>query len=129
MKYPGWTEVFAGKNKENFEFFRYMITFRQQHSVIRGNTAPCSCGFTSMNLHCIKGLGQQLCMGYQVLGVMFSGIDSTGRDDIVYLRDQYPLLEASADRDCLRCLLQNTGFPLSITGRGDMSVITEEDSG
>ena len=26
------------KNKEIFEFFRYMIAFRQQHSVIRGNT-------------------------------------------------------------------------------------------
>lgn len=113
------------KNKEIFEFFRYMIAFRQQHSVIRGNTAPCSCGFPPMSLHCIKAWDSSYVWDTRFLGVMFSGIDSTGRDDIVYLgintfwkplQIELPALPSS-----------KYWIPAVDTGRGDMSVITEEE--
>lgn len=113
------------KNKEIFEFFRYMIAFRQQHSVIRGNTAPCSCGFPPMSLHCIKAWDSSYVRDTRFLGVMFSGIDSTGRDDIVYLgintfwkplQIELPALPSS-----------KYWIPAVDTGRGDMSVITEEE--
>ena len=113
------------KNKEIFEFFRYMIAFRQQPSVIRGNTAPCSCGFPPMSLHCIKAWDSSYVWDTRFLGVMFSGIDSTGRDDIVYLgintfwkplQIELPALPSS-----------KYWIPAVDTGRGDMSVITEEE--
>lgn len=113
------------KNKEIFEFFRYMIAFRQQHAVIRGNTAPCSCGFPPMSLHCIKAWDSSYVWDTRFLGVMFSGIDSTGRDDIVYLgintfwkplQIELPALPSS-----------KYWIPAVDTGRGDMSVITEEE--
>lgn len=113
------------KNKEIFEFFRYMIAFRQQHSVIRGNTAPCSCGFPPMSLHCIKAWDSNYVWDTRFLGVMFSGIDSIGRDDIVYLgintfwkplQIELPALPSS-----------KYWIPAVDTGRGDMSVIAEEE--
>lgn len=67
------------KNRENFEFFKFMIHFRQKHSVIRKASGYCSLGFPEMKLY----EPNEQC---KILRVIFAGKyeDSEG-DDAVFL--------------------------------------------
>lgn len=67
------------KNRDTFEFFRYLTGFRREHAVIRRFSGHCSLGFPEME---VAGPGD----GLQVLRVTFAGRnkEDTG-DDIVCL--------------------------------------------
>lgn len=67
------------KNKDIFEFFRYMIGFRKEHDIVRKDTGCCSLGFpeiqvTEANDYC------------KILRIIYAGRNKTNtRDDIVCL--------------------------------------------
>lgn len=67
------------KNKEHYDFFRYMIHLRKNHNVIRKFSGQCSLGFPETQVI----LPDE---GSKVLRVMYAGRDGSNTgDDIVYL--------------------------------------------
>jgi glycogen operon protein len=73
------------KNRELFEFFKYMIAFRHRHPVIRRTTAPCSCGFPDVSFHGEQAWSANLGQDSHLVSVLFAGKDADGNDDLVYL--------------------------------------------
>ncbi|MCL2057100.1 MAG: alpha-amylase family glycosyl hydrolase, partial [Oscillospiraceae bacterium] len=71
------------KHGDVFEFFKHMIAFRKAHDVIRKQTPPCSCGFPDMSFHGAEPFKPDYSYESRLVGAMFAGRDSTGRDDIV----------------------------------------------
>lgn len=70
-----WSNI--EKNREHFEFFKYMIAFRKKHNVIRRFSGNCSLGFPEMQ---VKEPGEDS----KVLGITYAGRSQSGRrDDIV----------------------------------------------
>ena len=70
---------YADTNRENLEFFKFMIKFRKEHNVIRKKSGYCSLGFPEMSIF----EPNESC---RVLGVLFAGrTPEDDRDDIVYL--------------------------------------------
>lgn len=79
-----WT--YLKKNKEIFEFFRYMISFRKSHPAIRGDTQPAAVGFPFISVHGEWPWQQDITSESRYLGVMFAGrTPEHNRDDIVYV--------------------------------------------
>jgi glycogen operon protein len=76
-----WTLL--DKNREIFDFFKYMISFRKKHAVIRGTTAHCSCYFPDVSFHGAEPWNVDYSRESRLIGVMFSGKDKKGNDDIV----------------------------------------------
>lgn len=122
------------KNREIFDFFKFMTAFRRKHAVIRRNTAPAACGHPWMSGY---GFGQtpsqipELWNGScgpetRTIGVMFAGKDEdTGQDDVVYLavnayweprRIVLPLVP-------IECYW----IPVVDTGRGPAAIIDGEE--
>lgn len=67
------------KNRENYDFFRYMIHFRMEHNCIRKFSGYCSQGFPEVQVIGPDG-------GTQVLRIIYAGKkEETGMDDIVCL--------------------------------------------
>lgn len=131
------------KNRELFEFFKFMTAFRRAHSVIRGNTALCSLGFPSMSYHGAHPWDTHYTWDTKVIGVMFAGkkrsspadtdqytyLDKNSEekadDDIVYIavnafweRQQLTLPALNSDKYWI---------PAVDTSRGDMTVIAEKE--
>lgn len=74
------------KNKNLFEFFRFMINFRKKHLVIQRNTKPCLLGFPFISVHEAEPWNSNYQWDSHVIGVMFAGINEhTGKDDVVFL--------------------------------------------
>lgn len=74
------------ENKELFEFFKYMITFRKEHKVIFKNTKPCSIGFPPISMHSNRPWVNEFPWEAKVVGIMFAGRkENQKEDDIVYL--------------------------------------------
>ncbi|MDO4273860.1 MAG: alpha-amylase family glycosyl hydrolase [Eubacteriales bacterium] len=79
-----WTRL--EKNKDIYEFFRYMIQFRKDHPAIRGDMLPSAVGFPFISVHTEQPWQGEITEGSQYLGVMFAGHDpDRDIDDIVYL--------------------------------------------
>lgn len=79
-----WTML--EKNKDLFEFMKFMIAFRKQHDVIRQDTSPCSFGFPLLSLHSETPWQTDFENNTKVLGVLFAGRNKENNtDDIVYL--------------------------------------------
>ena len=74
------------KNKDLFEFFRYMIAFRHKHPAIRRDLEPSYIGFPSMSIHGLRPWeNEHLEEGY-VSCVLFSGYDEEEeQEDLVYV--------------------------------------------
>ncbi|MDL2234245.1 glycogen debranching protein GlgX, partial [Ruminococcaceae bacterium OttesenSCG-928-L11] len=72
------------KNRDIYEFFRYMIGFRKAHNVLRRSTGLCSCGFPEISFHSEQAWKNDYSWESRVLGVMFAGAAPDGGDDIVY---------------------------------------------
>lgn len=67
------------KNRENYEFFRYMLRFRREHDCIRRFSGVCSLGFPDVQVEGPDG-------GTQILRIIYAGRkQETGEDDIVCL--------------------------------------------
>lgn len=66
-------------------FFRYMIRFRHAHPALRGDLAPCGCGWPFMSAHGIKAWDASYSWNSRTIGVLFAGREENGMEDIVYL--------------------------------------------
>ncbi len=73
------------KNREIFEFFKYMIHFRMEHRILREDTPIAGCGFPSVSLHGVRPWEADHAPDTKTIGVMYAGRDEKGQDDIVYL--------------------------------------------
>lgn len=73
------------KNREIFEFFRYMIRLRKEHEILRKDTAPSRTGFPFISLHGARPWDEAYSQISRMIGVMFAGRDSQDREDILYL--------------------------------------------
>lgn len=72
------------KNRELFEFFKFMIHFRKKHTVIRKKLPDAVCGLGSLNTRNEYG-EPNIEKEARMLAVSFAGYDSEkGKDDIVY---------------------------------------------
>ena len=73
------------KNRELFEFFKFMIHFRKKHTVIRKKLPDAVCGLGSLNTRNEYG-ELNIEKEARMLAVSFAGYDSEkGKDDIVYV--------------------------------------------
>ncbi|CDA97082.1 glycogen debranching enzyme GlgX [Lachnospiraceae bacterium CAG:215] len=73
------------KNRELFEFFKFMIHFRKKHTVIRKKLPDAVCGLGSLNTRNEYG-EPNIEKEARMLSVSFAGYDSEkGKDDIVYV--------------------------------------------
>lgn len=74
------------ENAKLFDFFCYMIRFRKEHPVLRGKTAPSSCGFPDMSTHGRTPWKHEFHWDDRMIAVLFDGKrEEGGGDDIVYL--------------------------------------------
>ena len=73
------------KNKELFDFFKFMIHFRLEHKILRENTKPVSCGFPFISLHGAKPWEHNYGWDTKLIGVMFAGKNDDDIDDIIYI--------------------------------------------
>ena len=74
------------KNRELFEFFKYMIHFRLRHAVIRKRLPDAVCGMEPLHAHDLDALRLELPPDTRTFSVSFAGYDKEkGSDDIVYV--------------------------------------------
>ena len=66
------------KNREIYEFFRYMIAFRKKHSAIRGECSPSGLGFPTVSVHTNQPWDNNVTQESKFLGVMFAGAVPAG---------------------------------------------------
>lgn len=70
---------FIGKNKEHFEFCKYMIEFRKEHPVIRRKQGYCSLGYPEISIF-------EPSEPTGILGILYAGRkEKENSDDLVYL--------------------------------------------
>ncbi|MDO4337837.1 MAG: glycogen debranching protein GlgX [Eubacteriales bacterium] len=74
------------KNRDIFEFFKYMIAFRKKHPAIRRDTIPAQIGFPFISVHTERPWQGKVTGDSKVIGVLFAGyIQEQDRDDLVYI--------------------------------------------
>lgn len=74
------------KNRQLFEFFRFMIQFRYDHPVIRKKLPDAVCGMEPIHTHNINAEETNIPRDARTLSVSFAGYDrSKGRDDLIYV--------------------------------------------
>lgn len=77
-----WT--YLEKNRDTFEFFKYMIQFRKSHEIIRKALEPSACGFPDISFHGTTPWAADFASTDRYIGVMFSG-NRNGAEDTVYI--------------------------------------------
>ena len=74
------------KNRDIFEFFRYMIAFRMDHPAVRRDLEPSYIGFPSMSIHGLTPWEPDAPESDYVSCVLFSGYDEeNAREDLIYV--------------------------------------------
>lgn len=74
------------KNRELFEFFKFMIDYRHKHPIIRKRLPDAVCGMEPIHTHSIRAEETNIPRDARTLAVSFAGYDrEQGRDDIVYV--------------------------------------------
>ena len=74
------------KNRELYEFFRFMIAFRKKHPVIQKKLPSAVCGMEPMHTHGVQAEETNLPKDTRTFSVSFAGYDRVnGKDDLVYL--------------------------------------------
>lgn len=74
------------KYKEMFEFAKYMIEFRNNHPIVRGEMQPAKCGFPDTSVHNERPWNEYTDAESRTIGIMFAGYDSAKRkDDVVFI--------------------------------------------
>lgn len=74
------------KNRELFEFFRFMIAFRHRHPIVRRNLPNAVCGMDPVHTHAADAKCLEIARDTHTFGVCFAGYDSSrGCDDLVYI--------------------------------------------
>ncbi len=74
------------KNHELFEFFRLMIHYRHEHTVIRRKLPNAVCGMEPLHTHNTDASDWSIPKNAKTLSVSFAGYDrEKGHDDLVYV--------------------------------------------
>lgn len=74
------------KNRDLFEFFRFMIHFRHAHPVIRKKLPDSVCGMDPLHAHDVNASSTNLPPNTRTFSVSFAGYDpDKGSDDLVYI--------------------------------------------
>lgn len=74
------------KNRDLFEFFKFMIAFRHKHPVIRKRLPNAVCGLDPIHAHDVRAEITDLPENTRTFGMSFAGYDrEMGRDDLVYI--------------------------------------------
>ena len=74
------------KNKELFEFFKFMIEYRHEHTIIRKKLPDALCGMEGMHTHDLQAENMTLPPETRTFSVSFIGYDAEkGCDDFVYV--------------------------------------------
>lgn len=75
-----------GKNRDIFEFFRYMIQFRKRHRIIRRNLEPSRTGYPYTSIHGLQPWEPDYSEDSHVICILFAGYDpDTRNEDLVFL--------------------------------------------
>ena len=79
-----WT--YLEKNRDLFEFFKFMIAYRHKHAVIRKKLSNAVCGIEPIHAHDVRAENTNLPDGTRTFAVSFAGYDKKkGEDDLVYI--------------------------------------------
>lgn len=74
------------KNRDMFEFFKFMIDYRFKHPVIRRKLSDAVCGMEPLRTHDTNAEKKTIDKNAHTLAVSFAGYDrEKGRDDLVYI--------------------------------------------
>lgn len=74
------------KNKDLFEFFRFMISYRKDHLVICKKLPDAVCGMDSIHTHNVNAQDISIPRDAYTFAVSFAGYDrEKGKDDLVYI--------------------------------------------
>ncbi len=74
------------KNRDLFEFFKFMIAYRFKHPIIRKKLPDAVCGMDGLHTHDICADKLTIPREAKTFGVSFAGYDrEKGRDDLVYI--------------------------------------------
>ncbi len=74
------------KNRELFEFFRYMIRFRLEHPVIREKLPDAVCGLEALRVCGACPKLNEIPRNVGTMGICYAGyLSEKGKDDLVYL--------------------------------------------
>lgn len=74
------------KNRELFEFFKFMIDYRKKHPTIRKKLADAVCGMEGLHAHDTNAEKTSVSKNARMLAVSFAGYDrKRGKDDLVYV--------------------------------------------
>ena len=74
------------KNKDLFEFFKFMIAFRKQHPVIHKQLPTSVCGMDPIHTHNVNADHTDIPRDARTFCVSFAGYDKEkGHDDLIYI--------------------------------------------
>ncbi|MBQ7840009.1 MAG: glycogen debranching enzyme [Lachnospiraceae bacterium] len=74
------------KNRDLFEFFKFMIDFRKKHPVVRTWLPNAVCGMDPIHTHPENGELMDIARDARMFGTSFAGYDRRqSRDDLVYI--------------------------------------------
>ncbi len=74
------------KNRELFEFFKFMIAYRKKHPIIQKKLPDAVCGMESLHAHDMNADRTELSKDTKAFGISFAGYDKEkGKDDLVYI--------------------------------------------
>ena len=74
------------KNKDLFEFFKFMIAFRKQHPVIHKQLPTSVCGMDPIHTHNVNADKTDIPRDARTFCVSFAGYDKKkGHDDLIYI--------------------------------------------
>lgn len=77
-----WADL--DRNSDMFRFFRYMIGFRREHSVIRRDEQPCSLHLPEVSTHGNSPWTKTFDWNAKLVGVMYAG-SRENEDDMIYM--------------------------------------------
>ncbi len=74
------------KNRDLFEFFKFMIAFRKQHPVIHKQLPTSVCGMDPIHTHNVNADKTDIPRDARTFCVSFAGYDKEkGHDDLIYI--------------------------------------------
>lgn len=74
------------KNKELFKFFKFMIAYRYDHTIIRKRLPDAKCGMAPIRTHDVMAEKTHIAKDAKTFSVSFAGYDKNKkRDDMVYV--------------------------------------------
>ncbi len=73
------------KNRDMFEFFKYMIHFRKSYRILRTNISNGACGFPDVSFHGTAPWCSKFADYDRYVGVMFSGQEQSSGPQAIYV--------------------------------------------